>query len=80
MKQNEQDNVGVGGLVLPTAGYTSNTSETTLQLSDTQIVTPRVINETRFEYQRESATETALSTDPDDPGAGKLYWRWCADG
>jgi len=63
-EQNEQDNVGVGGLVLPIAGYTSNTAETTLQLSDTQVVTPRVINETRFEYQRESATETALSTDP----------------
>jgi hypothetical protein len=61
---NDQNNVGVGGLVLPTAGYNSSTSETTLQVSDTQVVSPRVINETRFEYQRESATEKALSTAP----------------
>jgi hypothetical protein len=61
---NDQSNVGVGGLVLPSAGYNSSTSETTLQVSDTQVLSPRVINETRFEYQRESATETALSTAP----------------
>ena len=63
-EENDQSNVGVGGLVVPTAGYNSNSSETTLQVSDTQIVSPRVINETRFEYQRETATEKALSTDP----------------
>ncbi len=55
-EQNDQNNVGVGGLVLPDAGYTSSTSETTIQVVDTQIVSPRVINETRFEYQREAAT------------------------
>jgi Carboxypeptidase regulatory-like domain/TonB dependent receptor len=63
-EQNDQDNVGVGGLVLPDAGYTSSTSETTLQVVDTQIVSQRVINETRFEYQREAASQTALNTTP----------------
>ena len=63
-EENDQNNVGVGGLVLPTAGYNSSTSETTLQVSDTQVVNQRVINETRFEYQRESATENALNTAP----------------
>jgi Carboxypeptidase regulatory-like domain len=63
-EQNDQNNVGVGGLVLPSAGYNSSTSETTLQMSDTQIVSPRIINETRFEYQRETATQKALSTTP----------------
>src|SRR6266702_2335099 len=63
-EQNDQNNVGVGGLVLPDAGYTSSTSETTVQVVDTQILSPRVINETRFEYQREVATETALNTSP----------------
>jgi hypothetical protein len=61
---NDQNSVGVGGLVLPTAGYNSSTSETTLQVSDTQVVSQRIINETRFEYQRESATENVLSTAP----------------
>ncbi|MCU1250388.1 MAG: hypothetical protein JWQ49_3417 [Edaphobacter sp.] len=63
-EQNDQNNVGVGGLVLPDAGYTSSTSETTIQVVDTQILSPRVINETRFEYQRTTATETALNTTP----------------
>jgi hypothetical protein len=63
-EENDQNNVGVGGLVLPSAGYNSSTSETTLQVSDTQIVSQRIINETRFEYQREAATETALNTTP----------------
>lgn len=61
---NDQNSVGVGGLVLPTAGYNSSSSETTVQISDTQIVSQRVINETRFEYQREAATQTALNTSP----------------
>jgi hypothetical protein len=63
-EQNDQNNVGVGGLVLPDAGYNSSTSETTIQVVDTQILNQRVINETRFEYQREAATETALTTTP----------------
>jgi Carboxypeptidase regulatory-like domain len=63
-EENDQNNVGVGGLVVPSAGYNSSSSETTVQVSDTQIVNQRVINETRFEYQRETATEKALSTDP----------------
>ncbi len=61
---NDQSNVGVGGLVLPSAGYFSSTSEITLQVSDTQVVSQRIINETRFEFQRDSATETALNTTP----------------
>jgi hypothetical protein len=61
---NDQNNVGVGGLTLPTVGYNSSTSEITLQMSDTQIVSQRIINETRFEFQRDSATETALNTAP----------------
>jgi hypothetical protein len=61
---NDQSNVGVGGLNLPSTGYYSSASEETLQISDTQIVSAKVINETRFEYQRDSATETANSTSP----------------
>jgi hypothetical protein len=63
-EQNDQSNVGVGGLVLPDAGYTSNSSETTVQVVDTQILSQRIINETRFEYQRESESEIALNTTP----------------
>jgi len=62
--QNDQNNLGVGGLSLPSTGYNSDFSETTLQLSDTQILSQRIINETRFEFQRDTTTETALSTAP----------------
>jgi hypothetical protein len=61
---NDQNNLGVGGLNLPSTGYYSSASETTVQISDTQIVSPKVINETRFEYQREGTTEIANSTAP----------------
>src|SRR5271154_5046276 len=63
-EQNDQTNVGVGGLVLPDAGYTSSTSETTIQVVDTQILNQRIINETRFEYQHESGSQIALNTTP----------------
>jgi hypothetical protein len=61
---NDQNNVGVGGLNLPSTGYYSSSSEETVQISDTQILTPRIINETRFEYQRDNTTEIANSTTP----------------
>jgi hypothetical protein len=61
---NDQNNLGVGALNLPSTGYYSSATETTLQISDTQIVSPKVINETRFEYQRDGTTETANSTAP----------------
>jgi hypothetical protein len=62
---NDQNNQGIGALVLPSAAYNSSAAETTVQISDTQIVSPKVINETRFEFQRDSTTETALSTSPE---------------
>jgi len=62
--QNDQNNSGVGGLVLPDAGSYSSTSETTIQVVDTQVLNEHIINETRFEYQRESASLTALNTTP----------------
>ncbi len=63
-EQNDQTNTGVGGLTLPDAGSTSSSAETTFQVVDTQIISQRIINETRFEYQRETASQTALNTTP----------------
>ena len=56
---------GVGGLSLPGSGSNSSDSETTIQISDTQVINPRVINETRFEFQRETASSlTPQNTTP----------------
>ena len=61
---NGQQNNGVGNTNLPSVGYDTSANENTIQISDTQIVSPKVINETRFEYQRDDSTQDPLSTDP----------------
>ncbi|HEY4354402.1 MAG TPA: carboxypeptidase-like regulatory domain-containing protein [Acidobacteriaceae bacterium] len=62
--QNDQLNQGVGNLTLPTAASNANSQSNILQLSDTQTLSSRLINETRFEYEREHTRSTPLSTLP----------------
>jgi hypothetical protein len=59
---NEQLNQGVGGFSLPTTGAYDSSSSFELQMSDTQTYGPHVINETRFEWERERASATPNST------------------
>ena len=54
----ESDNRGISGYSLPTVGYNDRDAEHTFQLSDTQVLSPTVINETRFQYVRELEQET----------------------
>src|SRR6185312_10447064 len=61
---NERNNNGVGGLSLPSMATNSNSSEATVQISDTQVINARVINETRFEFERDSSSQTPFSTAP----------------
>ncbi|WP_263368939.1 TonB-dependent receptor [Edaphobacter bradus] len=62
--QSSQTNNGVGGFDLPSTGYNIDSSEYELQVSDTQVLSSRVINETRFELGRNRDTQRAQSTDP----------------
>ncbi len=57
-----QDNAGVGGTTLPIAGYDTTSTEHTLQISDTQILGTKVVNETRFQYLRDNSGQNPLST------------------
>jgi len=57
-----QRNAGVGGLALPEAGYDANSTEHTVQISDTQILGAKVVNETHFQYLRENSRQNPLST------------------
>ena len=57
-----QENAGVGGFVLPEAGYDTTSTEHTLQITDTQVLGTKAINETRFQYLRDSSGQTPLST------------------
>jgi Carboxypeptidase regulatory-like domain/TonB dependent receptor len=61
-----QDNAegSVGGFNLASLGTDTLNSESTLQISDTQTLSPRTINETRFQYIREIAKQTPVSTSP----------------
>ncbi len=63
-EQNDQLNSGLGGFNLPTTAYNVASNESELQMSDTQIISPRVINETRFEFSRDRDTSTAQSYAP----------------
>ncbi len=54
-----------GGNSLPELGSSSSSSESEIQVSDTQLISNKVINETRFEYQRAPSNST-----PFNPGTG----------
>jgi len=62
--RNTQDNAGIGQFSLPSFGYNSHSNEQTLQISDTQIISPTMVNETRFQYVRDSDSQIPLTTDP----------------
>ena len=62
-ESNDIINTG-NGFNLASTGSTSSSSEPTVQISDTQVVSSRVINETRFEYQLDKAHSTPDSTLP----------------
>lgn len=59
-----QQNSGVGGFNLATQGLTLDNTENTLQISDTQILSDRIINETRFQYKRERDNTIAINNTP----------------
>src|ERR1700733_14079786 len=60
----KSSNNGVSQFALQTQGYDTLNQENTLQVSDTQILSSRLINETRFEYIRDRDNQTPLFTTP----------------
>src|SRR6185437_11091442 len=65
----QRQNEGVGQsqnqISLPSLGYDSGDVEHTIQVSDTQVFSPKLVNETRFEFTRERDDRTPLSTGPE---------------
>jgi hypothetical protein len=47
-----QENAGVGNFSLPSRAYNTASTEQTLQLTETSVLNPRAVNETRFQYTR----------------------------
>jgi len=62
--RNTEENSGVGGFALQDQGVNSTNTEHTVQISDTQVLSTRVINETRFQFRRENNRDVPLSTAP----------------
>ena len=60
---NMQTNNG-SGFSLPTTGATSTSTEPTVQISDTQIINSRIINEIHLEYQLDKSGSTPINTAP----------------
>ncbi|HVN78795.1 MAG TPA: carboxypeptidase regulatory-like domain-containing protein [Terriglobia bacterium] len=58
------DNLGVTGFTLPTQSYDSHDAEHTVQVTETAVLSPRAINETRFQYQHTNITRTPANSDP----------------
>jgi len=56
-----QQNAGVGGLVLPEAGYDAFSTEHTVQLTDTQIIGAKIVNETHFQYLRDNSNQNPVT-------------------
>ena len=63
--RNRSTDAGIGGLTLPSAAYNVLTTEQTLQLTDTQVIGSKIINETHFQYRREGGTENPYGTAPE---------------
>jgi hypothetical protein len=59
-----EQNSGLGTFSLPSIAYNLNETEHTVQLSDTQIISPRMVNETRFQFQRDINHQLPLGVGP----------------
>jgi len=57
-------NAGLSQLSLPSQAYNSTETEHTLQVSDTQILSTKIINEIRFQYLRENSQQVPQDTSP----------------
>ena len=62
--QEHQENNGVGQLALPSQAFNQSGTEHEIQISDTQVLSPHAINETRFEWERGATDQNALVFDP----------------
>jgi hypothetical protein len=59
-----ETNSGVSQFALQSQAYDVGNQENTLQVSDTQVLSTNVMNETRFQYIRDRDNQVAQSADP----------------
>ncbi len=59
-----EDNDGIQAFSLPTQAYDQREVEHTIQISDTQVVSSRTVNQTRFQFERDDTNQTPASMLP----------------
>jgi Carboxypeptidase regulatory-like domain len=64
LTHDSDENSGLGSFSLPSVAYNLNETEHTFQISDTQIFGPHIVNETRFQFQRETNHQLPIGTGP----------------
>jgi Carboxypeptidase regulatory-like domain len=63
-ERNNETNDGIGQFNLASQRFNLLNTEQTVQVTDTQIISAKTINETHFRFQRQVTNQTPLSTDP----------------
>lgn len=63
-EKESEDNNGIGGFSLATQGYNQAENSHNISVSDTQVISPTVINETRFQWYRDNETQYAPTLGP----------------
>jgi hypothetical protein len=61
---NHEKNDGIGQLTLPSEAYNQTLDEHEVQVSDTQVLSAKAINETRFEWERATTDQNSLTQAP----------------
>jgi hypothetical protein len=59
-----QTNAGIGQLGLPSQGFNSSSVSQLFQASNSQIISSKIVNDTRFQYIRSRSNQTPQSADP----------------
>ncbi len=59
-----RDNQGIGDTSLPTRAYQINNSENEIRFTETMIINPKTVNETRFEYEVENSEQMGDNSIP----------------
>jgi len=68
--ESSQTNAGIGQFSLPSQGYNNDSMIQIFQLSNSQILSKKIVNDTRFQYTRSRVTQTPDSSAPTISVAG----------
>jgi len=64
LSHDTDQNSGLGPFSLPNQATNENETEHTLQMSDTQVLSPNMLNETRFQFQRDINHQIPVGAGP----------------